>query len=439
MNQNINAAPIRRVAFYTLGCKLNFAETATIARMFTENGWKKVPFSADAEVYVINTCSVTAQADRKCRQAIKKASHNGAKVVVIGCYSQLKPEEIAAIEGVDLVLGAKDKFNIIKHLEEQNSGSSQKIFSSKIDFVDEFHQSFSLSDRTRAFLKVQDGCDYHCSYCTIPLARGKSRNPTIAELVGEAKIIAQNKIREIVLTGVNIGDFGRSTNESFIDLLRALDTVEGIYHYRISSIEPNLVNSEVITFVQNSKRFVPHFHIPLQSGTNQILAQMSRRYKRELYAERVSEIKSIMPHACIGADVIVGFPGETEELFNETYNFLRDLDITYLHVFPYSERPNTRAILLDNKIPVKEKEDRVKRLTELSERKRQNFYAQHIGFQTEVLFESKITNGRMTGFTPNYIKIEADADASRVGKLTSVIIKGLLPNGNMEAEFFKES
>jgi threonylcarbamoyladenosine tRNA methylthiotransferase MtaB len=431
----------KKVSFYTLGCKLNFAETATISRNFSENGYQKVEFDDPADVIVINTCSVTQLADKKCRQIISKASRTSpdAIIAVIGCYSQLKPEEIIKIEGVDLVLGTNEKFKIIDYIRDLESKSQQgpMIHSCGIEEVVTFNPSFSLFERTRSFLKVQDGCDYHCSYCTIPLARGNSRNNTIANTVAEAEKIAQQGVKEVVLTGVNIGDFGKSTNENFLDLIIQLDKVKGIERYRISSIEPNLVTNEIIHFVASSESFMPHFHIPLQSGCNEILRLMSRRYHRELFAERIDTIKNRMPHACIGADVIVGFPGETDELFNDTFNFLESLDLSYLHVFTYSERRNTRAILLPQKIDPKVKDARSQKLIHLSEIKRMNFYTQHIGMETSILFESQNQKGKMYGFTPNYIKTESKFNPDIINKPVQAKLMSINPNGTMNICIFE--
>lgn len=424
----------RKIAFHTLGCKLNFSETSMISRKFEDRGYKKVDFDDEADVYVINTCSVTQVADKKCRQAIKKATGKGAKVVVIGCYSQLKPEEIAAIEGVDLVLGTKDKFNVVEFTEDLFNGSDKKIISCEINVVESFDPSFSVTDRTRAFLKVQDGCDYSCSYCTIPLARGKSRNSTIESVVKQAQEIAQKGIREIVLTGVNIGDFGRSTGEDFLQLIQQLDLVEGIDRYRISSIEPNLLTDEIISFVRDSQRFAPHFHIPLQSGNNKILIAMSRRYKREVFASRIEKIKSILPHACVGADVIVGFPGESDDDFQTTFDFIENLDISYLHVFPYSERPNTKAIVIENKVNPSKKERRSKLLIELSEMKRKKFYHLNQGRKESVIFESRIKGGFMTGFTSNYIKVEAAYKKELIGVSSPVELSSIGETGNYKVD-----
>jgi threonylcarbamoyladenosine tRNA methylthiotransferase MtaB len=432
----------KKVSFYTLGCKLNFAETSTLTRGFAENGYIQVEFGEQADVVVINTCSVTQLADKKCRQAIGKAARTSplAIVAVVGCYSQLKPEEISHIEGVDLVLGNNEKFKIVEYVEEFNGlhrGTTQ-IHSCAIENVEEFNPSFSLFDRTRSFLKVQDGCDYHCSYCTIPLARGNSRNQDIGKLVTEAKKIRDQGIKEIVLTGVNIGDFGKSTGETFPDLLQSLDQVEGIERYRISSIEPNLLTNEIISFVSQSRSFLPHFHIPLQSGSNEILKLMSRRYTRELFGERVNTIKNIMPMACIGADVIVGFPGETEELFDETYQFLDNTDISYLHVFPYSERRNTRAVSLPGKVVPKEKDKRSKALLDLSEKKKKQFYQNNIGEEYPVLFESQQSDGKIFGFTSNYIKVETMFDKQLINHCKKIKLTRLLPSGNMDIIFITE-
>jgi threonylcarbamoyladenosine tRNA methylthiotransferase MtaB len=430
---------VKKVSFYTLGCKLNFAETATISRNFVENGYTKVEFEEPADVVVINTCSVTQLADKKCRQIISKASRlsPNAIIAVVGCYSQLKPEEISRIDGVDIVLGTKDKFKIIEYIRdvEEKSITKPLVHSCEISEVEEFNPSFSLFERTRSFLKVQDGCDYHCSYCTIPLARGISRNSSISNTVAEAIKISGQGVKEIVLTGVNIGDFGRSTNETFLGLIKELDKIEEIERYRISSIEPNLLTDEIIQFVSESRSFVPHFHIPLQSGCNEILGLMRRRYTRELFEERVKTIKQIIPQACIGADVIVGFPGETDEYFMETYNFLDGLDISYLHVFSYSERRNTHAVLLPAKVHPTLKEKRSARLITLSETKRSLFYMQNLGVRTDVLFESQKVNGNMFGFTPNYIKVETKYNQSLVNKTIDVELASLLPSGNVAIKF----
>lgn len=403
----------RTVAFHTLGCKLNYSETSTISRMLESEGFEKKEFEDHADVYVINTCSVTDNADKECRQIVRKIQRKSPQslVVITGCYAQLKPTEIASIPGVDLVLGAAEKFNIGSHLKELTKGDSAKICSCEISEVTGFVPSFSLTDRTRTFLKVQDGCDYTCSFCTIPMARGKSRSNSIDNVIKQAEELAANGVKEIVLTGVNLGDFGKAGNgtkfneENFFKLVQELDTVEGIERYRISSIEPNLLTNEIIEFVANSKKFMPHFHIPLQSGSNTILGLMRRRYKRELYAERVNLIKLLMPHCAIGADVIVGFPGETEADFKETFDFIHSLPISYLHVFTYSERENTTALDIHPIVPIPIRNDRNKILRNLSYMKMQYFTEQHMGQLRKVLFEGNNKNGMMEGYTDNYIKV----------------------------------
>lgn len=398
----------RTVAFHTLGCKLNFSETSTLSRMLENDGFDKKNFDDDADVYVINTCSVTDNADKECRQIVRRIQRKAPKslVVITGCYAQLKPKEIAAIPGVDLVLGAAEKFNIGAHLKELSKGDATKICSCDIDDVNDFHSSYSVNDRTRTFLKVQDGCDYNCSFCTIPMARGKSRSDNIENVLFNAKQLSANGVKEIVLTGVNLGDFGEN-NEDFFQLIQVLDKVDRIERFRISSIEPNLLTNEIIEFVANSKKFMPHFHIPLQSGSNKILGLMRRRYKRELYAERVSLIKTLMPHCCIGVDVIVGFPSEDENDFLETYNFLNNLDISYLHVFTYSERSNTKALDIKPAVAMHLRNERNKILRNLSYKKMQSFTQQHCGEKRKVLFESHEKNGMMEGYTDNYIRITA--------------------------------
>jgi threonylcarbamoyladenosine tRNA methylthiotransferase MtaB len=405
---------LKSVAFHTLGCKLNFSETSTLSRTLEVEGFVKKEFEEEADVYVINTCSVTENADKECRQLVRRIQRRkpDALVVITGCYAQLKPKEIASIEGVDLVLGAAEKFNIAEHLRELAKGDSAKICSCEIEEVEGFHASYSVNDRTRTFLKVQDGCDYNCSFCTIPLARGHSRSDSIEGVLANVQELAATGAREIVLTGINLGDFGKGTNggrkreESFMELITRLDAAEGIDRYRISSIEPNLLNSEIIQFVASSKRFMPHFHIPLQSGSNEILGAMRRRYRRELYAERVAEIKSLMPHCCIGVDVIVGFPGETEAHFTETFEFLHSIDVSYFHVFTYSERANTLATDMPGVVPVSVRHDRNKVLRNLSYQKMQYFTEQQRGSRRSVLFESADKNGMMEGFTDNYIKVK---------------------------------
>lgn len=404
----------RTVAFHTLGCKLNYSETSTLSRMLEQDGFEKRGFDDHADVYVINTCSVTDNADKECRQLVRRIQRKAPEslVVITGCYAQLKPKEIATIPGVDLVLGAAEKFNIGSHLKELAKGDSAKISSCEMEDINGFNASFSLNDRTRSFLKVQDGCDYNCSFCTIPMARGKSRSDTIKSAVQNAEQLARNGVKEIVLTGVNLGDFGLQAEdgktirkESFLELVQELDHVEGVERFRISSIEPNLLTNEVMEFVANSKRFMPHFHIPLQSGSNKILGLMRRRYKRELYSERVKAIKTLMPHCAIGVDVIVGFPSESNEDFQETFDYLHGLDIAYLHVFTYSERDNTKALEIAPVVPMNLRHERNKILRNLSYMKMQFFTQQHEGETRKVLFESHEKNGMMEGYTDNYIRI----------------------------------
>lgn len=411
-------AASRTVAFHTLGCKLNFSETSSLSRMLEVEGFEKKEFEDLADVYVINTCSVTDNADKECRHLVRRIQRKAPEslVVITGCYAQLKPKEIAEIPGVDLVLGAAEKFNIAKHIRELAKGDPAKICSCDIEEVDHFHSTWSANDRTRTFLKVQDGCDYNCSFCTIPMARGKSRSDSIANVVANAVEFAKQGVKEIVLTGVNLGDFGTShtplngiaekgKKENFFQLLQALEQVECIERYRISSIEPNLLTNEIIEWVSNSKKIMPHFHIPLQSGSNKILGMMRRRYKRELYAERVGLIKTLMPHCAIGVDVIVGFPGETDSDFRDTFDFLHSLDVSYLHVFTYSERDNTHALDLKPVVPVQVRNERNKMLRNLSYQKMQYFTAQHAGQTRKVLFEKQDRQGIMEGYTDNYIRI----------------------------------
>ena len=398
----------KTVAFHTLGCKLNFSETSTLSRMLENEGFEKTAFEDHADVYVINTCSVTDNADKECRQLVRRIQRKAPEslVVITGCYAQLKPKEIASIPGVDMVLGAAEKFNIAHHLKELTKGDATKICSCDIEEVSGFHSSFSINDRTRTFLKVQDGCDYNCSFCTIPMARGKSRSDLIEGVVANVNKLAANGVKEIVLTGVNLGDFGEG-KENFYELASTLNKLEGIQRYRISSIEPNLLTNSIIELVANSNTFMPHFHIPLQSGSNRILGLMRRRYRRELYAERVKLIKTLMPHAAIGVDVIVGFPGETNEDFQETFDFLHELDVTYLHVFTYSERDNTHALTLGPVVPVHVRHERNKTLRNLSYMKQQYFNQQFAGETRKVLFEENQKNGMMEGYTDNYIKVVA--------------------------------
>lgn len=414
----------KSVAFYTLGCKLNFSETSTIGRQLKEDGYQKVDFEQGADVYVINTCSVTDNADKKCKRIVKEAlRHNPqAFVTIIGCYAQLKPKEIARIPGVDLVLGAAEKFNISEYLTDTRKKEVAEVKDGKIKEVLEYHASYSIGDRTRSFLKVQDGCDYFCSFCTIPLARGKSRSDTIVNVVKQAREVVESGIKEIVLTGVNTGDFGVQTGETFYDLLKALDEVEGLNRLRISSIEPNLLTDEIIEFVAVSKTIVPHFHIPLQSGSDKVLAEMRRRYLTELYTSRVEKIKTLMPHCCIGVDVIVGFPGETHEDFIDTYNYLNGLDISYLHVFTYSERPNTTANKMADKVPMPERADRSKMLHILSDKKRRHFYEQYLGTTRPVLWEIENDGKIMHGFTDNYIKVKKQYDPISVNEIEEITL-----------------
>ena len=429
---------MKKVAFYTLGCKLNFSETSTIGRLFTHAGYAVVEFQDKADVYVINTCSVTDHADKKCRKVVKEAlkySPN-AFVTIVGCYAQLKPQEIAEIEGVDMVLGAAEKFRIVEYITDLTKNPKAVVHQQNIEKVNHnFIASYSIGDRTRTFLKVQDGCDYPCTYCTIPLARGASRSDTIENVVNRAKMIAEGGVKEIVLTGVNLGDFGIRNGEredKFFDLVKALDEVEGIERIRISSIEPNLLSNEIIEFVSASKRFVPHFHIPLQSGSDKILGLMRRRYRKDLYVERVAKIKEVMPHCCIGVDVIVGFPGETKEDFLDTYQFLNQLDISYLHVFTYSERELTVAAELEGVVPGSQRNERSKMLHILSDKKRRAFYASQIGSEAEVLFEADQKMGYMHGFTKNYVKVRAKYDPIMVNELKAVKLLEITAEGEVE-------
>lgn len=428
----------KKVAFYTLGCKLNFSETSTISRLFEDAGFAKVGFEEHPDVYVINTCSVTENADKKCKQLVKRAKkiNPDSFVVIVGCYAQLKPTEIAQINGVNMVLGANEKFNILEHLDKIDQNTEETIVSfDNIKETKEFVPSYSFGDRTRSFLKVQDGCDYFCTFCTIPLARGKSRNATVEETVLEAKKIATTKIREVVLTGVNIGDFGQGGDENFHQLIQALDEVDGIDRYRISSIEPNLLSNEIIDFcLSKSKRFVPHFHVPLQSGSDRILRLMRRKYERALYAERVQQIKSLRADACIGVDVIVGFPGETDEDFMETIEFLKDLDISYLHVFTYSERANTGAPKLGEAVPMDVRRERSKQLHLLSDRKKRQFYSENVGSVRSVLFEQEEDEGIMYGFTENYVKVKYTYQPDLVNTFQSIKLLELDRDGIMKCE-----
>ena len=427
----------KRVAFHTLGCKLNFSETSTIARKFGDDGYERVDFSEVADLYVINTCSVTENADKQFKTVVRQALrlNPDAFVAAIGCYAQLKPEELAAVDGVDLVLGATEKFNITAYLDDLTKLDEGKIHSCEIEEADFYVGSYAIGDRTRAFLKVQDGCDYKCTFCTIQLARGISRSDTLENVLKNAREISEKGIREIVLTGVNIGDYGKGEfgnkkhEHTFHDLIRELDKVDGIHRIRISSIEPNLLNNDIIDLVGQSDKFVPHFHIPLQSGSNKILRQMRRRYMRELYTDRVAHIRNIMPDACIGVDVIVGFPGETDEDFLETYNFLNELDISYLHVFTYSERDKTPAAEMDNAVPMQVRKKRSKMLRGLSAKKRMAFYRSQIGTQRTVLLEAENREGYMLGFTENYVRVKTPWNPDLANKLQNVELKEIGEDG----------
>lgn len=414
----------KKVSFHTLGCKLNFSETSTIARQFTEAGYAKVEMEENPDVLVINTCSVTDAADQKCRNIVRRAIRQNPEVfvAVIGCYAQLKPQEIAAIEGVNVVLGANEKFNIVQHVEQLHQEPKGVVLSGEIKDVKAFIPSFSQGDRTRTFLKVQDGCNYFCAFCTIPLARGRSRSATIAETLEQAKAAAALGAKEIVLTGVNIGDFGTANGETFLDLIKAMDSLDGVDRFRISSIEPNLLSDEIIHFVAQSKKFMPHFHIPLQSGSDEVLQKMRRRYRSDLYRQRIASIKSLMPNACIGVDVIVGFPGESNELFDETHRFLAELDISYLHVFTYSERPNTTALRIQEVVPMEIRHERNKRLRILSEKKKRAFAEAHIGSTSTVLWEESQQEGYMNGFTANYIKVRKPYNSDSANLIEPVTI-----------------
>ncbi len=436
----------KTVSFHTLGCKLNFSETSTIARLMQEKGFQKIPFDNGADVCVINTCSVTENADKECKQIVKQALSKNPEtfIAVVGCYAQLKPDEISNIDGVDVVLGASEKFKLLNYISLAGKHTHTHIHNCEISDVNTFIGSFSAGDRTRSFLKVQDGCDYSCTFCTIPLARGKSRSDTLENAVDNARKIAESGVKEIVLTGVNLGDFGygieidketkKRKEYNFLDLIKALDEVEGIERIRISSIEPNLLKDEVIDFVAHSKRFAPHFHIPLQSGNNEILSLMKRRYKRELYQDRVSKIKELMPHCCIGVDVIVGFPGETIEHFNDTYNFLNSLDISYLHVFTYSERDNTEAIEMKGVVDMGERKRRNKMLRILSAKKLRHFYEQNLNKSYKVLFEHEKKGDVMYGFTENYLKVAHPYNASIINIPLDIKTKGLNEEGLVEVE-----
>ena len=425
------------VAFYTLGCKLNFAETSTIGQQLMDHGFAKAQFTQGADLYVINTCSVTDHADRKCKKVVAEALryNPNAYVVIVGCYAQLKPAEIAEIPGVDMVLGAAEKFNLMQHLGELVKEPKARIYNAPIKETNVFVPGFSEGDRTRTFMKVQDGCDYFCSFCTIPLARGNSRSANIQDTVTKIKEVAAGATKEIVLTGVNLGDFGVNHGEDFFGLIRQLDQIEGVDRYRISSIEPNLLTDEIISFVAASRRFVPHFHIPLQSGSDDILARMRRRYDSSLYQSRINRILELMPHCAIGVDVIVGFPGETEEEFMKTYQFLNALDVAYLHVFPYSERPNTTAKKMKDRVPQFMRNQRVEMLRILSEKKKQAFYRNHLGTCRPVLFEAEEKGNFMFGFTDNYIKVKADYDPLMVNEVVAMNLEHINEDGTISGVF----
>ena len=417
----------KKIAFQTLGCKLNFSESSTIARDFTQNGFERVKFNEKSDVYVINTCTVTEQADKKCRQAVKKIVKNNpdAIIALIGCYAQIKPNEVSDIEGVDIVLGVDEKFKLFEYIEKFEKERKQINHSCEIENVEQFDAAYSSGDRTRSFLKIQDGCDYLCTYCTIPKARGKSRNENIEKTINQAREIAKKGYKEIVLTGVNIGDFGKSTDETFFELIKELDKVEGIERYRISSIEPNLLTDEVIEFVANSKKFLPHFHIPLQSGSNEVLKIMKRRYLKERFADRIKKINELIEDAFIGVDVIVGFPTETKELFNETYTFLESLNISFLHVFSYSDRAGTKSSVFKTKVSKKEIKERSKKLHQLSDIKHAEFYKKNIGKIKSVLFETGNNEEKIIGFTDNYIKVETRYNKKLVNKIIKVKLDNL--------------
>lgn len=422
----------KTAAFYTLGCKLNFSETSTISRDLEEEGYAKIDFELGADIYIVNTCSVTDQADKKCRNIVRKAlKYNpNAFIIVIGCYAQLKPEEISTIEGVDLVLGAQEKFNIGKYLDDTNKKNKPVLLNQSIKNVKTFYPGYSVGDRTRSFFKVQDGCNYFCSFCTIPLARGKSRSGSISQTIEKAKEIGRSEVKEVVLTGINLGDFGYGTNENFFQLIKELDQLNGIYRYRISSIEPDLLSEEIIQFVNSSNKFVPHFHIPLQSGSDYLLKKMRRKYDTDLYCSRIRLIKKLMPHACIGVDVIVGFPGETKEEFNKTIEYLKSLPISYLHVFTYSERANTNAPKMNDVVPMDIRRKRSKQLRILSLKLKLKFYNENIGYKGKVLLESKEENN-LIGFTENYIKVKIPFDDKMINTIQEVRIEKI--NSDIEA------
>ena len=437
----------KKVAFYTLGCKLNFSETSTIARNFVNEGFDRVDFEEKADIYVINTCSVTDNADKRFKSIVKNTlkKNENAFLIAIGCYAQLKPEELAAVDGVDLVLGATEKFNVTSYINDLTKNNVGEVHSCEISDADFYVGSYSIGGRTRAFLKVQDGCDYKCTYCTIPLARGISRSDTLENVISNAKEISSKGIKEIVLTGVNIGDYGKGEfgnkkhEHTFLELVKELDTIDGIHRLRISSIEPNLLKNETIDFVAKSNSFVPHFHIPLQSGSDVLLKKMKRRYLRKTYTNRVVRIKEVMPNACIGVDVIVGFPGETDELFLETYNYLNEMDISYLHVFTYSERPNTEAVDLEGVVPKKVRAKRSKMLRGLSAKKRRSFYESQLGNTLTVLFENENKEGYINGFTENYVKVKAPWNPELINTLHTITLTKIDEDGLVRFDFVKEA
>ncbi|WP_438988504.1 tRNA (N(6)-L-threonylcarbamoyladenosine(37)-C(2))-methylthiotransferase MtaB [Polaribacter sp.] len=436
----------KKVAFYTLGCKLNFSETSTIARNFENEGFNRVDFNEKADIYVINTCSVTDNADKRFKSIVKNAlkKNEDAFLIAVGCYAQLKPEELANVDGVDLVLGATEKFNVTSYINDLSKNNVGEVHSCEISDADFYVGSYSIGDRTRAFLKVQDGCDYKCTYCTIPLARGISRSDTLQNVLNNAKEISSKGIKEIVLTGVNIGDYGKGEfgnkkhEHTFLELVKELDQVNGIHRLRISSIEPNLLKDETINFVAKSNSFVPHFHIPLQSGSDKLLKKMKRRYLSDTYTNRVARIKQVMPNACIGVDVIVGFPGETDELFLETYNYLNELDISYLHVFTYSERPNTEAVNMAGVVPKKARAKRSKMLRGLSAKKRRAFYESQLGNTLTVLFESENKEGYIHGFTENYVKVKTPWNPELVNTLQSIKLTKIDDDGIVRFNFIED-
>ncbi|MCL3781648.1 tRNA (N(6)-L-threonylcarbamoyladenosine(37)-C(2))-methylthiotransferase MtaB [Prolixibacteraceae bacterium JC049] len=430
----------KQFAIFTLGCKLNFSESSEMAQLLEKEGLSRVDFKELADLYIIHSCSVTEQSDKKSRNIIRQAIRRNPKamVIVAGCYAQLKPDAIAQIEGVDFILGTHEKYNLTSRLGDLSKNEYPQIFTSKPKEIKNFHKAYSFGDRTRSFLKVQDGCNYYCTYCTIPYARGISRNDTIENTVAEAKNIAAKGIKEVILTGVNIGDFGQSTNESFFDLVKALDEVEGIERFRISSIEPNLITDEIIEFVAQSKRFAPHFHIPLQSGSDDVLSLMKRRYKREVFAHRVEKIKLTMPHAFIGVDMIAGTNGETNEFFIDSYNFIRDLDVSQIHAFPYSERANTQALKIEGKVDVPVRKERCQQLINLSERKLRHFYQSQLGRECKALFEEQQNEGKMFGFTDNYVRVELPYNKELVNQVCQVRLEKVNEQNHVEVTVIPE-